>query len=137
MAAGLDGPEPHALEALDALDIDPAIRDIFARFRSIVHQEYLSRLTNAELDDLACFAVRQAAASASAASRQLHSISDVRRPSRLGLALYLLILHGTTYYSHADLANTIEYSSSDLTSRLWPTRALLRVPYGSGFSPSP
>ena len=91
---------------LDDLDIDPAMSNILARLRNIFHQPRLSRLTSTELHDLTCFVTHRLLLlpPLSPTNSKRSAISECLR---YALALYMLIIHGTTYYSHADLANTI------------------------------
>lgn len=90
----------------DNLNITPAISNILSRLRTILHQSWHSSLTNTQLHDLTCFVVHRllllppfmdANPLRSAASECL----------RYATALYMLIIHGTTYYSHVGLANAI------------------------------
>lgn len=91
---------------LDDLDVDPAIGNILIRLRRIFRQPWDSRLTNTELHDLTCFVVHRLLLLplASAANPERSAVSECLR---YAMALYMLILHGTTYYSHLNLANTI------------------------------
>jgi hypothetical protein len=92
--------------AFEDLNIDPAISNILSRLKNIFHPSWHSRLTNTALHDLTCFVVHRllllpsfidANPMQSAASECL----------RYAATLYMLIIHGTTYYSHVGLANTI------------------------------
>ncbi|TVY14005.1 hypothetical protein LARI1_G008087 [Lachnellula arida] len=100
--AGLDS--EHM--ALDDLDVDPAMSNIISRLRIIFHEPRLSRLTSTELHDLTCYVSHKLLLlpPLSSANPMRSAISECLR---YALALYMLILHGTTYYSHADLASTI------------------------------
>ncbi|KAH8896885.1 hypothetical protein GQ53DRAFT_680615, partial [Thozetella sp. PMI_491] len=96
--------------ALDDLQVDPAVCDILARLRAIFHPPRLSQLTIAELDDLTCFAVHRLLLLPPPATDDADQFAS-SECLRYALALYMLIVHGTTYYSHAALA-------SDLTVQL-------------------
>ncbi|KFY13265.1 hypothetical protein V492_03374 [Pseudogymnoascus sp. VKM F-4246] len=91
---------------LDKLEIDPAIRNILTRLQSIFHQPQLSCLTTTELHDLTCFVVHKLLLlpPLSPAQPKQASISECLR---YALVLYMLTIHGTTYYSHHYLVNTI------------------------------
>ncbi|KAF8853142.1 hypothetical protein BDZ45DRAFT_598946 [Acephala macrosclerotiorum] len=92
--------------SLGDLDLDPVMSNILTRLRNIFHDPRLSQLTNTELHDLTCFVVHRLLL------LPPFSPADPKRSAtseclRFALALYTLIVHGTTYYSHADLANRI------------------------------
>jgi hypothetical protein len=93
-------------KTLDDLDVDPDISNVLLRLRSIFHQPWLSCLSNTELHDLTCFVVHRLLLlpPLSLANAKRAAISECLR---YAMALYMLIIHGTTYYSHANLANTI------------------------------
>lgn len=91
---------------LDYLDVDPAVRNILARLRSIFHQPQLSCLTTTELHDLTCFVVHKLLLLpplSPAHPRQLPTSECLR----YALVLYMLTIHGTTYYSHHYLVNIV------------------------------
>ncbi|TVY58737.1 hypothetical protein LCER1_G002042 [Lachnellula cervina] len=92
--------------ALDGLDVDPAMSNIISRLRTIFHEPRLSRLTSTELHDLTCYVSHKLLLlpPLSPANPIRSAISECLR---YALALYMLILHGTTYYSHVDLASTV------------------------------
>ncbi|TVY89827.1 hypothetical protein LAWI1_G005890 [Lachnellula willkommii] len=100
--AGLDSENM----ALADLDVDPAMSNIISRLRIIFHEPRFSRLTSTELHDLTCYVSHKLLLlpPLSPANPIRSAISECLR---YALALYMLILHGTTYYSHADLASTI------------------------------
>ncbi|OBT65849.1 hypothetical protein VE03_05456 [Pseudogymnoascus sp. 23342-1-I1] len=91
---------------LDNLDLDHAVRSILARLRNIFHQPQLSNLTTTELHDLTCFVVHKLLLlpPLSPAHPMQSSTSECLR---YALVLYMLTIHGTTYYSHHHLVNTI------------------------------
>ncbi|KAL7809419.1 hypothetical protein V8C44DRAFT_146573 [Trichoderma aethiopicum] len=99
-------------ESLAALDVTPAMNDILSRLRRILHHPWHSSLTNTQLHDLTCFVVHKLLLLPPSAD--VHAGEDanpVQRAAseclRYATALYMLILHGTTYYSHVGLANAI------------------------------
>ncbi|TWU72700.1 hypothetical protein ED733_003945 [Metarhizium rileyi] len=93
-------------------DIDPRVGDVLARLRYIFHE---TDMTTTELHDLTCFAI--------------HKLLSLEPPScdgskedypylaseslRYALVLYLLIVHGTTYYSHIHLATFLAKQLKD------------------------
>lgn len=92
--------------SLEGLDLDPVMTNTLARLRNIFHDPRLAHLTNTELHDLTCFVMHRLLLLPlfSPANPKRSAVSECLR---FALALYMLIIHGTTYYSHADLANRI------------------------------
>ncbi|KAM5378109.1 hypothetical protein ACJZ2D_004567 [Fusarium nematophilum] len=93
-----------SLDPLDTtfrgFDIDPDIGNVFARLCNIIHGQESSCLTGTELHDLTCFAVHKLLL-LPPVSLANPTISESLRHA---MVLYLLTIHGTTYYSHANLA---------------------------------
>ncbi|KAI5458810.1 hypothetical protein BGZ63DRAFT_52493 [Mariannaea sp. PMI_226] len=87
-------------------DADPAITEILVYLRYIFQRTRLSHLTSTELHDLTCFVVHKLLLlpPLSPADRSRSAVSECLRYSS---ALYMLIIHGTTYYSHLGLAHNI------------------------------
>lgn len=86
------------------LDVDPVIGQILIRLRTVFHQP--QPLTNMELHDLACFVMHRLLLlpPLSPTDTQRSAISESLRDA---LALYILTIHGATYYSHVDLSLAI------------------------------
>lgn len=92
---------------LDVPGLDPIVNEILCRLRALFHcPERFSMSTN-DFHDLTCFAVH----------RLLESERPLLHPEppdiatsesiRLAITLYLLALHGPTYFSHAALQYTL------------------------------
>lgn len=99
--------EPDLQEGtVDNLDVDPAVGNILTRLRRIFHQPQLSCLTTTELHDLTCFVVHKLLLlpPLSPADSKRSVTSECLR---YALVLYMLTIHGTTYYSHHHLVYTI------------------------------
>ncbi|TFB05932.1 hypothetical protein CCMA1212_001362 [Trichoderma ghanense] len=100
-------------ESLRTLDITPSMNNILSRLRSIFHHHsWHSSLTNTQLHDLTCFVVHKllllppftdAISDADAIPLRLAASECLRYAT----ALHMLIIHGTTYYSHVGLAKGI------------------------------
>ncbi|KAI4597551.1 hypothetical protein KJ359_004253 [Pestalotiopsis sp. 9143b] len=90
----------------DDWDLDPAISSILSRLRVIFHQPQPTHLTNTELHDLTCFVIHRLLLlpAFDTDDPELSAISECLRYS---LVLYLLTIHGTTYYSHHDLSDNL------------------------------
>jgi hypothetical protein len=93
-------------QPLEGLDLDPGIGNILARLRSIFHEPQFSVSTSTELHDLTCFVMHRLLLlpPISTSNPQQHAVSECLRYS---MALYMLIIHGTTYYSHENLAHSL------------------------------
>ncbi|KAM0425782.1 hypothetical protein ACHAPT_009032 [Fusarium lateritium] len=91
-------------EAIDDLDIDPAMADILTRLRSISQEA--SNLSGTELHDLTCFVVHKLLLLPPHSTEDLQQ-SAISESLRYAMALYMLIIHGTTYYSDIGLVMTI------------------------------
>lgn len=90
----------------DDLNINPPLGSILSRLRTLFQDPRHSNLTNTALHDLTCYVIHRLLLlpplidgnpMQSAASECL----------RYAASLYMLIVHGTTYYSHAGLAHII------------------------------
>lgn len=93
------------LMTLDDLDVEPAISNILTRLRNIFHQTKSPPLTSTELHDLTCYVAHRLLLPQF--SQEISKRSAISECLRYALALYMLVIHGTTYYSHATLANSI------------------------------
>ncbi|KAL7920673.1 hypothetical protein ACQKWADRAFT_152349 [Trichoderma austrokoningii] len=102
--ASTDAETPRGI--FDDLNINPALGSILSRLKTIFQDPRHSNLTNTALHDLTCYVIHRLLLlpplmdgnpMQSAASECL----------RHAAALYMLIIHGTTYYSHAGLAHII------------------------------
>ena len=92
--------------AWDKFEVDPATMNILARLRHVFSRPLASHLTTTDLHDLTCFVIHKLLLlpELSTEDSQPSAISDCLR---CAMALYMLMIHGTTYYSHVDFANKI------------------------------
>lgn len=97
--------DPNALEQNLGLDVDPAISQILSRLRIIFHPP-APPLTNMELHDLTCFVMHRLLLLPPFPSTDPQR-SATSESLRSALALYILTIHGATYYAHVDLALAI------------------------------
>ncbi|PTB65062.1 hypothetical protein BBK36DRAFT_1121534 [Trichoderma citrinoviride] len=111
-SADAEGQHETLDTSLDTLKITPPMINILSRLRRILHLTWHSSLDNTQLHDLTCFVVHRLLllppltdtnADADTNPVQLAASECLR----YAIALYMLIIHGTTYYSHAGLANAI------------------------------
>ncbi|KEY74721.1 hypothetical protein S7711_05470 [Stachybotrys chartarum IBT 7711] len=91
------GTIPHGL------DVCPEMSDVLMRLRSIFQS---SALTNTEIHDLTCYVVHKLLLMAQPSHTDATRLA-VFECLRYGIVLYMLIIHGTTYYSHDALAHAI------------------------------
>ncbi|KKK25587.1 hypothetical protein AOCH_000080 [Aspergillus ochraceoroseus] len=97
--------ENNLVELDNSLDIDPEVRTVFLRVRHIFQRAQQSPLPTTRLHDLACFVVH----------RLLHSEPDMAAAKMSPMSecisyatiLYMFIVQGPTYYSHAVIFRTI------------------------------
>lgn len=93
----------EAAELCDDFDfsilLNPVIGDILRRLRSLFHNPEHFALSTPEFHDLICFALHRLLTSEATGSVQKGLPESVR----VAIALYLLNLHGPTYFSHAGL----------------------------------
>ncbi|KAH7359605.1 hypothetical protein BKA66DRAFT_427048 [Pyrenochaeta sp. MPI-SDFR-AT-0127] len=92
------------LSRLDGLNLDPAISDILFRLRSLFHNPERNNLTSTDLHDLTCFVLHRLLSwSPQQVYAHIPQAQMVSAGIRHAVALYLLINHGPTYFSHAHL----------------------------------
>ncbi|KAI3579093.1 hypothetical protein IWW34DRAFT_805716 [Fusarium oxysporum f. sp. albedinis] len=86
---------------INTLHLDRDIADILTRLRGIFHQPNALNLLGTELHDLTCFVVHKLLL--------IPPLTDSPQSEclRCAMTLYMLIIHGTTYYTHTELANSI------------------------------
>jgi multisubunit Na+/H+ antiporter MnhF subunit len=107
-----------ALEPID-VDIDYEVRNVFFRLRNIFRRAERIPFPTTQLYDLTCFVVH----------RLLLTVPNVNNvePSlitecvRYALILYMFIVHGPTYYSHAVILNTMIMHLMEYFEQLSPT----------------
>jgi hypothetical protein len=90
---------------LEALMVDENICDVFVRLRSIFEKAHSVPLSTTELHDLTCFVIHRLLPSAS--DPMTPSVSPLTECMRYGIILYMLIIHGTTYYPHTSILNQV------------------------------
>lgn len=97
---------------LNDRNIDPAIRNVLTRLHNIFQLSGPSPLSSAELHDLTCFVMHKVLLlpPLSPTDSTRSAISECLRHA---ISLYMLIIHGMTYYSHVGLVNTIMFQLKD------------------------
>ncbi|KAF5694367.1 hypothetical protein FDENT_1233 [Fusarium denticulatum] len=107
---------------VDALLLDREIADILTRLRGIFHQPNALSLIGTELHDLTCFVVHKLLLIPP------QTDSPQSECLRCAITLYMLIIHGTTYYTHTELAHRI---IQRLKSQLQPLAGKTGSVFGS------
>jgi hypothetical protein len=87
---------------VDELELDPAIHDVVWRLRNIFHSAQCFDLPTTDLHDLTCYVLHKLLA-----PRDDSLVSATSECLRFALALYMLIIHGPTYFTHARLQRTM------------------------------
>ncbi|CAI6091726.1 unnamed protein product [Clonostachys chloroleuca] len=90
----------------DEIDVDPEMSSIIAHLQAVFHQTEIPPPSSTELHDLTCFVVHKLLLLPPNSSPEPLCVA-VYECLRHALVLYMLIVHGTTYYSHATLTNCI------------------------------
>jgi hypothetical protein len=96
---------PYYPPFLEALIIDEAVSNVFARLRNIFETAQRVPLSTTQLHDLTCFVIHRLLPADS--NRAMSSGSSVTECMRYGIILYMLVIHGTTYYPHTFLSNQV------------------------------
>lgn len=93
------------LSELTNIDVDYAVRNVFVRLRNVFQRAQRGALSTTRLHDLTCFVIHRLLLSASDAVNS--QPSPITECTRYAIILYMLIIHGTTYYSHIVILNTM------------------------------
>jgi hypothetical protein len=98
-------PTPHFL---DTSGLNPAISDMFCRLRILLHKPKYFSLSTTDFHDLTCFVLHRLLdqTNDSALCSGSHA-TTVSESLRYATALYMLMTHGPTYFSHAGLQYTM------------------------------
>lgn len=86
------------------IDLDDEVENVFLRLRGVFHLAQTVPLPTTRLHDLTCFVVHRLLLSA---QDERHPPSPISECIRYSIILYMLIIHGPTYYSHVVMLNTM------------------------------
>lgn len=101
----MSSPLDSNLLDLSEFDLDPAIEDTLTRLCTIFRDVKTStNMSTTDLHDLACNSLHKLLASPHPDVNGPRSISN---GIRYGIACYMFILNGPTYYSHAEILNKL------------------------------
>jgi hypothetical protein len=93
------------LSELSSIDVDYAVRNVFIRLRNVFQRAQRIPFPTTRLHDLTCFVVHRLLLSASDTANP--QSSPITECIRYVIILYMFIIQGSTYYSHAVILNTI------------------------------
>jgi hypothetical protein len=93
------------LSELSSIDVDYAVRNVFIRLRNVFQRAQQIPFPTTRLHDLTCFVVHRLLLSASDTANP--QSSPITECIRYAIILYMFIIQGPTYYSHAVILNTI------------------------------
>jgi multisubunit Na+/H+ antiporter MnhF subunit len=90
---------------LSGIEIDFTVLNVFIRLRNVFQQARQTPFSTTQIHDLTCFVVHRLLLSASDNTTSL--MSPMTECIRCAIILYMFIVQGPTYYSHAVISNTI------------------------------
>ncbi|KAF2029468.1 hypothetical protein EK21DRAFT_67601 [Setomelanomma holmii] len=111
-------------EIVDTLDLNPPIDDILGRLRFLFRQPGGFDLTTTDFHDLTCFVLHRLLDNTIDFTKDGSSLMSLQSEmTRYAIVLYLLLLHGPTYFSHARLQYTTSLKLKSLLEQwmLWPS----------------
>jgi hypothetical protein len=95
----------HYPSSLKALMADEALWNVFTRLRNVFERAQHVPLSTTQLHDLTCFVIHRL--SPSDFDQAISSGSSDTECMRYGIIIYMLVVHGTTYYPHTFMLNQI------------------------------
>jgi multisubunit Na+/H+ antiporter MnhF subunit len=90
---------------LSSIEIDFAVLNVFIRLRNVFQRAQQIPFSTTQIHDLTCFVVHRLLLSASDTTSS--QIAPMTECIRCAIILYMFIVQGPTYYSHAVILNTI------------------------------
>jgi hypothetical protein len=91
--------------SLEALITDETIWNVFIRLRNVFERAQDVPLSTTQLHDLTCFVIHRLLLSAS--DSMVSRTSPLTECMRYGIILYMLVIHGTTYYPHTFMLDQV------------------------------
>lgn len=92
---------------LSNFEVDDAVENVFIRLRNVFQRAQRIPFSTTRLHDLTCFVVHRLLLSAPDTEDPRLSPSPITECIRYAIILYMFIIHGPTYYSHAVILNTM------------------------------
>lgn len=90
---------------LSSVGVDCTVSNVLIRLRNVFHRAHYIPFPPTQLHDLTCFVVHRLLLSAP--NTETSRVLPILECIRYAIVLYMLIIHGPTYYSHAVLLNAI------------------------------
>jgi hypothetical protein len=110
----LDPTASHELPEL-IMDVDHEVSNVFIRLRNIFQRNENMKIPNTQLHDLTSFVIHRLLLPPDAPKAPLSPASEC---IRCAIILYMLVIQGPTYYSHASISNTIVIDFMENLNRL-------------------
>ncbi|KAB8224099.1 hypothetical protein BDV33DRAFT_199836 [Aspergillus novoparasiticus] len=104
---------------LIGMEVDYAVENVFIRLRSAFKQAQRIHFPTTRLHDLTCFVIHRLLLTVPD-TESSHS-SSITECVRYAIILYMFIIHGPTYYSHAAMMNSIVIRFIDQLKQLGST----------------
>lgn len=90
---------------LNTENVEYTVLNVFVRLRNVIQRAQQVPFSTTQIHDLTCFVVHRLLLSAS--NTTASQISPMTESIRCAIILYMFIIQGPTYYSHAVISNTI------------------------------
>jgi hypothetical protein len=98
------GSHPSTPSTPETLELEPVVENVLYRLRMLFHKPDQFPMSTAEFHDLTCYVLhRLLEPNRHPMDRRKSTHQPNSESVRLATALYLLIIHGPTYFSHAAL----------------------------------
>ena len=92
------------LPGLSSVDVDAEVWNVFVRLRNVFQRTQTIPFSSSQLHDLACFVIHRLLLSAPNPTNQPSPLTECVRYAAI---LYMFIIQGPTYFSHAVIFNQI------------------------------
>lgn len=110
------------IASIDGLNIEPATSETLRRLHEIFSDANASEMSTTDFHDLTCFVLHRLLGQAQMTNSEHGSQAPILSECmRNALVLYMLIIHGPTYFSHAGLQHKcVQYLRARLEDLLPP-----------------
>lgn len=88
------------------MQVDYAVWNVFIRLRNVLRRAQQIPFSSTQLHDLTCFVIHRLLLSTSTQDTST-TLSPITETLRYGIIIYMLVIQGPTYYSHAVIMNTM------------------------------
>ncbi|KAJ5658615.1 uncharacterized protein N7484_002264 [Penicillium longicatenatum] len=101
----LDPTALNDLSGFNNIDVDFDVWNVFIRLRSVLERSQRMPFSPTQLHDLTCFVIHRLLLSTP--NTESSQPSPITQSLRYAIIIYMLIIQGPTYYSHAVIMNTM------------------------------